>query len=170
VQEEASPALNQPERASSAPWKPIPGPVDRTSFFEEQARHRRATWRVTALCIIAIVVTAIPFSAIVGPLFYGVIALSLRVAGIFTPIPDTVWIPFRLAWQMMDQLIDRLDYLGWGDTLYVVVTILALLSPGILGIIATWFFLRLVLISDGVGGVLLQLGTREPIIGDLEEQ
>jgi Zn-dependent protease with chaperone function len=122
------------------------------------------------LCILAIVVTAIPFSAIVGPVFYGVIALGLRITGLFTPLPDTVWVPFRLAWQMMDQLIDKLDRLGWGDTLYVALTILALLSPGILGIILTWAWLRMILASDGVGGVLLQLGAREPVPGDLEEQ
>jgi Zn-dependent protease with chaperone function len=148
---------------------PIPGPVDRISFFEEQARHRRATWRVSVLCALAIAVTAIPFSAIVGPVFYGVVALGLRITGLFTPLPDTVWVPFRLAWQMMDQLVDKLDRLGWSDTLYVVGTILALLSPGILGIILTWAWLRMVLTSDGVGGVLLQLGAREPVPGDLEE-
>ena len=30
--------------ASSRPWGPIPGPVDRTGFFEEQRRHRRSTF------------------------------------------------------------------------------------------------------------------------------
>jgi Zn-dependent protease with chaperone function len=165
----ATPAINAAERGSSALWLPIPGPVDRTSFFEEQARNRRATWRVSALCIIAIIVTAIPFSAIVGPLVYGVIALALRITGIFTPIPDAVWVPFRFEWQLMSQLIDSLDRLGWGDALHVAGTILVLLSPGILGIIATWFWLRMILTSDGVGGVLLQLGAREPVDGDLEE-
>jgi Zn-dependent protease with chaperone function len=168
--DEMTAASNAPDQAGSATWLPIPGPVDRTSFFEEQARHRRATWRVSALCILAIVVTAIPFSAIVGPLFYGIAALGLRITGVLMPLPDAVWVPFRLAWQMMDQLVDKLDRLGWGDTLYVVGTILGLLSPGIIGIILTWLWLRIVLTSDGVGGVLLQLGAREPIPGDLEEQ
>jgi Zn-dependent protease with chaperone function len=167
LQQEAS---SSSEPASSASWLPIPGPVDRVSFFEEQARHRRATWRVSALCVLAIVVTAVPFSAIVGPVFYGVVALGLRIAGLFTPLPDTVWVPFRLAWQMMDQLIENLDRLSWGDTPYVIGTILALLSPGILGIILTWAWLRMVLTSDGVGGVLLQLGARDPVPGDFEEQ
>ena len=112
----AGPVTDSVERERGTSWLPIPGPIDRTSFLEEQSRHRRATWRVTALCVIAIIGTAIPFSAVVGPVFYGVVALSLRLAGVFIPIPDTVWVPFRLAWQMMMQLIDRLDYLRWGDT------------------------------------------------------
>ncbi|MFN0070608.1 MAG: M48 family metalloprotease [Chloroflexota bacterium] len=166
----ARPEIDASTNDISTDWQPILGPFDRTSFFEEQARHRRATWQVTALCIVAIVVTAIPFSAIVGPLVYGAVAVSIRLMGLVSPVPDQVWVPFRLAWQLMSNLIDSLDYLKPGDAFGVAGTILILLSPGILGIVATWLWLRMVLTSDGVGGVLLQLGAREPRIGDLEEQ
>jgi Zn-dependent protease with chaperone function len=151
-------------------WKPTLGPVDRTTFFEEQARHRRATWRISALCALSIVITAIPFSAIVGPLSYGVAALSLRLMSIVSPVPDIVWVPFRLAWQLLNQLINSLDHLRPGDLMGVAGSVLVLLSPGIVGIIVTWLWLRMVLTTDGVGGVLLQLGAREPRMEDLEER
>ena len=43
------------------------GPVDRTSFFEEQRRNRRTTWRLAAACGLAIVVMGIPLSIVLTP-------------------------------------------------------------------------------------------------------
>ena len=36
------------------PWQPVAGPADRASFFAEQARHRRATWRLSVAAALSI--------------------------------------------------------------------------------------------------------------------
>lgn len=158
-------------RPRSVPWQPIPGPLNRVSFFEEQARHRRATWRLTALCALTIVLTSIPFSAVIGPLVYAALAIAIRLVGVLIPLPPTVWAPFHFAYQSLDRLIENLDRIQPtpGEIGAAVGTVLILLSPGIVAIVLTWLWLRAVLQTDGVGGVLLTLGARPPRTGDLEE-
>src|SRR5689334_21684220 len=62
-----------PEPSVGAPrgaWRPTPGPLDRVSFFEEQRRNRRATWRTSLACTVAILVAGIPLSLVAAPVLY----------------------------------------------------------------------------------------------------
>src|SRR4051812_21756500 len=77
-------------------WAPIPGPVDRESFYAAQLRNRRATWRLTALCALAILVMGIPLSAVLSPLLYGLTFLGLDVANLVHPMPDPIEYLHRL--------------------------------------------------------------------------
>lgn len=68
-------------------WGPVPGPVDRVSFFEEQARHRRATWRLAALCGLAVVALGIVVSVVVLPLLFLQLMIFVGILGLVLPIP-----------------------------------------------------------------------------------
>lgn len=153
-------------------WAPIPGPVDRVTFFEEQARHRRATWRITALCALTILITAIPVSAILSPYVYFVILLAARLIGLAMPIPPLFWVSFRVAWDTFERFIDNLDANAASPATLIpsILTIAPLLLPGILAALLGWWLLRSILLSGGVGGVLLSLGARDPRPTELEEQ
>src|SRR6266542_2107267 len=70
------------------PWRPVPGPVDRESFFAAQARNRRATWRLAAVCIVAVLLMGIPLSVVVSPLVWALVFLINDIANRFIPTPD----------------------------------------------------------------------------------
>ena len=57
------------------PWRPVPGPADRETFFAAQARNRRTTWRLTALCLMGVALMGIPISAILTPLLLAALFL-----------------------------------------------------------------------------------------------
>ncbi|HTD60642.1 MAG TPA: hypothetical protein VK679_08315, partial [Gemmatimonadaceae bacterium] len=61
--------------AAQSPYKPIPGPVDRVTFFTMQRRHRRASWRFSAAAIAAVFLTGLPLSILITPLLYAVALL-----------------------------------------------------------------------------------------------
>nr|MBA2450230.1 M48 family metalloprotease [Chloroflexota bacterium] len=150
------------------PWAPVPGPVDRTSFFEEQARHRRSTWRLTALCLGAVVLMGLVVSVIVTPLAMGQLGFVGGALELFLPGPDILTaIPrgyFDLLAPMMHQ-DQRPATFG-----QVVVGWALLLLPGVAVMLLIWTWLRWLFLRAGVGGALLSLGAREPRAGDLEEQ
>jgi hypothetical protein len=68
-------------------WDPIPEPVDRVSFFEEQARHRRSTWRLSALCLLVVAGMAFVMSCIVGPLLLAQVSIFGWVLNLFGRLP-----------------------------------------------------------------------------------
>ncbi|HJQ29040.1 MAG TPA: hypothetical protein VJ827_06840 [Rubrobacter sp.] len=73
----------------AVPHSPVPGPVDREGFFEAQRRHRRATWRLPAVCVAAVaVVMAIPFSLVLTPVLYALILLLAQPVDVIAPVPD----------------------------------------------------------------------------------
>ena len=70
------------------PWRPIPGPVDRESFFAAQARNRRATWRLGAVGVLAVLLMGIPLSVVVSPLVWAAFFLLNDIVNRITPTPD----------------------------------------------------------------------------------
>lgn len=73
------------------PWAPIPGPVNRTTFFETQKTNRRATWRLSVFCTLAILFTGIPLSLVLAPPLYGVLLLAVALAKRYGAVPPDVW-------------------------------------------------------------------------------
>src|SRR5215207_292137 len=67
--------LDPATHGGSVPRSPVPGPIDRESFFEAQRRHRRATWRLSALCIAAVAIMGIPLSLVLMPVLYTLVLL-----------------------------------------------------------------------------------------------
>jgi Zn-dependent protease with chaperone function len=140
----------------------VPGPVDRESFFTAQARNRRTAWRLTALCVLAIVILGIPLSTILGPLFYGVAALAVDLANLFTPLPD----PVHWFFNDFHPVPAFPDSSLWGYVIFAIV----LAPPGALFLLPVWLGSRALFLRSGAGGILLTLGAREPKTGDLEER
>lgn len=164
--------LDEAARASSAGrfgYAPIPGPVDRTSFFEEQARHRRSTWRLSALCIAAVVAMGLVVSLIVGPLLLMQLGFVAGVLGLVLPIPDPFWRAVHGYMDLLDLTFQALDGTKPAAAGQLALGLAALFAPGILMMLLIWLALRALFRRDGVGGLLLSLGAREPRPDDLEE-
>jgi Zn-dependent protease with chaperone function len=61
---------------------------ERESFFAAIARHRRMSWRVTAISAIAIAMATTVVGVMTAPLAYAVIILALDLANFVAPTPD----------------------------------------------------------------------------------
>jgi Zn-dependent protease with chaperone function len=62
--------------------------VDRETFLAAIARHRRASWRVTAACALAVIVIAVVVAILMAPLLYCLLALGFDLINLATPTPD----------------------------------------------------------------------------------
>jgi len=161
-------------------YGPILGPVDRESFFDAQRRHRRQSWRLSALCGVGAVLTGIPLSLVLTPLLFAVLLILTRLFDIFLPVPEFVWDGYERAGLVFTEVVDSLDDpatpgVGEGDISRVPRGLLLAagaiwVSPGILFMLAIWPMLRRLFQHAGAGGVLLSLGAREPRPGDIEER
>jgi hypothetical protein len=66
-------------------------PRDRESFLDAQQRNRRATWRISVLCVIAAVIMGIPLALIITPLLYAVVLIGADVINYFSQLPQDFW-------------------------------------------------------------------------------
>jgi Zn-dependent protease with chaperone function len=153
-------------------WRTTPGPVDRVSFFEEQRRNRRATWRTSLACTVAILLAGIPLGLVAAPVLYPMVLVAAKLVSLIVPVQG--WI-VRLVEGDLVQLLDRIDAHVSAPNPTVPVADLLLLGalvalPGMLMMLCLWLALRFVFARHGVGAMLLGLGAREPRAGDLEER
>jgi Zn-dependent protease with chaperone function len=72
---------------STSLWRPWSA-AEREDFFEAIARHRRAAWRVTAVCALAYVFLALVVAILMAPLLYSVLGLALDIVNLVIPTPD----------------------------------------------------------------------------------
>jgi len=148
-------------------------PLDRTPFFEFQARNRRATWRLSFA--LAVIVGGCGFVSAVGfvvniflalfalvfvpaVLCLGVGALLLlspTTAGLTRPLWDVGVIPLEIVGRIPNLLP------GEGHAVWMV----GLLLP-----LVCWLTVRSVWLAAGVGHTLLTIGARPPAAGDPEER
>lgn len=157
--------------ASSPSWTPPPGPVDRVSFFEEQKRNRRATWRLAAACALAIVVMGVPLCIVLTPLLYAFSLIVVHTVNLFTPIPGVMQALASTA-ALVGATFET--FLGEAEVpvsfSQALLGIAALLLPGVGLAGAVWLGVYTLFRHAGVGGVLLTLGARPPRPEDLEEK
>src|SRR5487761_280085 len=69
----------------------VVGPRDRESFFEAQRRNRRATWRRSAVAVIATIVMGIPLALTITPLLYAAALIIADIVSIWAPLPPSFW-------------------------------------------------------------------------------
>lgn len=133
------------------------GPADRETFFAAQARHRRASWKLAALCTLAVVLLGIPVAMVVSPLVIGAAILVFDLVNLVVPMPN---------------LVDGIGRVAdaFGDPSDVVFFYALLAIPGIAVIVPAWLAVRRLLLRGGVGGILLGLHAREPRPDDGEER
>jgi Zn-dependent protease with chaperone function len=145
------------------------GPRDRESFFDAQRRNRRATWRLSAVSVLAAVVMGIPLALIVTPLIYAVTLIGAYAVNYFLPLPAGFW-------QQADKFASFAMIAGnWlfehkpADPQSLALGAAVMLLPGAVLSIGLWLGVNALFRHAGVGGALLALKAREPNPADLKE-
>ena len=157
------------------PWGHVAGPVDRTSFFAEQARHRRKTRWLSAIVVLAVVLAGMPLSLVVTPIVFLAILLLTKAVSLLVALPPAIPELFRgVAWSI-GAIFDAVEASDRGPVPFAriwpaAIGVVMLLTPGILLMLAFWQFLRRLFSGAGIGGLVLGLGAREPDLTDLEER
>jgi Zn-dependent protease with chaperone function len=141
----------------------IPGPADREAFFTQQARYRRQTWRLSALCAVAILVMGVPLSVVISPFVWCLAIVAADILNLFSPTADL----FRIAFQGLDRALNSSHPAAGGSIVWLAA---GLIVPGIVFMMVAWLLVRAILFRAGARGVALALGAREPRGEDLDEQ
>lgn len=156
-------------------WEHIAGPADRVSFFAEQARHRRATWRLSAATALVVILAGLPLSLVVTPLVFLVTILIAKAISLVGLLPASVPEAFRFVAWTIGRLFDAIEVSDKGPVPPLLLFqagmgVVSLLVPGVLMMLALWLLLRRLFSGAGVGGLVIGLGAREPVLTDLEER
>jgi Zn-dependent protease with chaperone function len=162
---EPHPITMQPESSKPA----ISGPSDRESFFEAQARNRRATWRLSVVCGLAAVILGIPLALTITPLLYAAALIVADFVSLWTPLPPIFW---QFANQIARYGVLAVGSLGQGkvaDPQALTLGAAVLLLPGAVFSVVLWAGVLAFFRRAGVGGALLALKAREPNPSNLKE-
>jgi Zn-dependent protease with chaperone function len=148
------------------------GPADRVAFQTEQTRRRRRTWRLSAVCALAAVLTGIPVSLVFTPAVLTLLLLATKVAQLTIGVPDNIWDRYE---QTLFPLIDVINrYTDESPASPPLTSVLhaglVWILPGMISMLLIWPALRALFLRGGAGGALLALGARPPRPGDLEER
>jgi Zn-dependent protease with chaperone function len=137
---------------------PIPGPEDRESFFDVQARDRHASWKLAAASVFGVLLMA---SALVLTLAPPLVAVVIVLADILNlVVPGT---PNVFEMLMGSAPVPETPLGAWlGPALIIV--------PGTVLAIASWSVVWRLTYRSGAASLLLHEAAREPRTGDLEEQ
>jgi Zn-dependent protease with chaperone function len=157
--------------ADPTPAAPL-GPVNRSSFFEQQERNRAATWQLSVVCVLTVFCTGMVLSLVLAPPIYGLAALGLTLAKKYGSVPPEVWHAFQVAGRtfvaVLQHFSNRPSVLPPLNILLY--TAVAILLPGMILQLILWLGIRAMFMHAGAGGVLLTLGAREPRLEDLKEK
>jgi len=138
-----------------------------------QRRHRRASWRFSALAIAAVLLTGLPLSIIITPLLYAVVLVVSAIVNAIDPrlIPPSTWTRLHELPLLMPHALQFLAGKHVVVPLNELLIVSAILvAPGAIILLAFWSMIRVVFHRAGVGGVLLTLGARDPNLNDFEER
>ena len=160
--------------ADPTAYRPIPGPVDRVTFFEAQRRHRRASRRFSLVAAGAVLLTGLPLSIVITPFVYALALIVGYAVNTISPLPPDTWRLMRMIPLLIPTAVGALTS-AQGTTVHLppqqqALFALALVAPGAIFLLLIWIGLRTVFRHAGVGGVLLTLGARQPNPNDLEER
>jgi Zn-dependent protease with chaperone function len=144
-------------------------PHDRESFLDAQQRNRRATWRISVLCVIAAVIMGIPLALIITPLLYAVVLIGADIVNYFSPLPQGFWQLANEFAQFGKVALDWASQQKAADPRAVAVGLAVMLLPGVLLSVALWLGIDVLFRRSGVGGALLALNAREPNQSQLKE-
>jgi len=144
-------------------------PRDRESFFAAQARNRRATWRMSVLCVLAAALMGIPLSLIITPLLYGVALIIADGVNLFSPLPPEFWRQVSEVPRFGRVALDWLLQQKAADPQALAIGAAVMLLPGILFSLALWAGVNFIFRRSGTGGAVLALRAREPNPSELKE-
>lgn len=152
------------------------GPADRTTFFAEQARHRRRTWRFAVAGAAAVALAGIPLSLILTPILYLISLTLIHLVNLAVPLPAELWTLIERIGRLLPEILAPLDRgLNAGDWSGLDLAALTrlgmlLIAPGMLGMLLLWVWVLALFRRAGPGGVLLAIEARDPRPHDLEER
>jgi Zn-dependent protease with chaperone function len=145
------------------------GPRDRESFFDAQRRNRRATWRLSAVSVLATIIMGIPLALTITPLLYAAALIVGEIVNIWFPLPASLW---HGADEIARYGLIAIGSLTQGKTANpqtLAIGAAVLLLPGAILSVGLWFGINALFRRAGVGGALLALKAREPNASELEE-
>lgn len=147
------------------------GPVDRTSFFDAQRRHQRATWRLAVVCGLALVCLSLPVSLVLSPLVYLLAIVVINLLHFCLPVPGGL----AMLQHAGNLAFDVFASLG-GEALppaaaaWLPLGVVLWFVPGLVLVTLLWFGIYTLFRHAGVGGIALTLGARPLRAEDLEER
>jgi Zn-dependent protease with chaperone function len=134
----------------------------RRTFYEEQARYRRATWRWTMLAAAAAIVMGLPLSLVLTPVVYLLALVTLHSVDGVLPISPVVWASVDKMAALIPTAIDAYESGPW-QLLRVAGPLAAvLIVPGAVTILVVWLGVRRLLERVGLEATLQALGARAP--------
>jgi Zn-dependent protease with chaperone function len=159
--------MSTSDRATAGRKFVLPDPE---TFFKAQTRNRRATWRMSALCVFAAFIMGVPLTLVLTPLLYAITLVAADIINYFSPLPAAFWDNAsdlaKIAYRAADYLINQRGTL---DISELIIAALLMLAPGMLLAFVLWMGMRLLFRHGGVGGTLASLNAREPNQADLKE-
>ena len=144
-------------------------PRDRESFFDAQKSNRRATWRMSVLCVLGAILMGIPLALITTPLIYGLGMIIADTVNLFSPLPPEFWQQANQLARFGQLALQSALQHEIADPQAIAIGAAVILVPGMLLSYFLWFGLNLLFRRCGTGGALLALGAREPNQAELKE-
>jgi Zn-dependent protease with chaperone function len=145
-------------------------PRNPETFFRAQKRNRRATWRMSALCMFAAFIMGVPLTLVLTPLLYAVTLLVAEIINRFSPLSPEFWQTLDGLAQLFYRVADYfINQRGTLDPQELGLGLALVLLPGMFLAFFLWMGIRLLFRHGGVGGTLASLGAREPAPSDLKE-
>src|SRR5262249_16447235 len=138
-------------------------------FLDAQRRNRRATWRLSALCVFAALVMGIPLALIITPLLYAVALIAADVINIFSPLPAWFWAQANAVPHFGMVALNWLLQHKPADPQALAIGAAVMLLPGTIFSLLLWLGVNALFGRACVGGALLALNAREPNQSDLKE-
>jgi Zn-dependent protease with chaperone function len=146
------------------------GPRDPETFYKAQKRNRRATWRMSFLCLVTALLMGIPLTLVLTPLFYAGTLIVAEILNYFSMLPtgflENLNALGRLAIQVADYYLNGK---GQFDPQTLALGLAVMLLPGIVIAFLLWIGVLTLFRRGGVGGTLASLNAREPNRSDLKE-
>src|SRR5215471_14527368 len=143
---------------------------DPETFFKAQKRNRRATWRMSALGILAAFIMGVPLTLALTPLLYAVTLAGAEIINQFSPLPPEFWQQVNAIARLGQRVGDYyINHKGTLDPEQLLWAIGLFLLPGMVLAFVLWVCMLVLFRHGGVGGALESLNAREPSPGDLKE-
>ncbi len=159
--------MNAPTNRGAAPSLAARAPE---TFFRAQRRNRRATWRMSVLCVFAAFLMGIPLTLVLTPFFFAVTMAAAEAINHFWRLPPEFWQHLsnlaKLALRAADVVINQG---GRPDPQELTIGVAVVFLPGIVAALMLWSCVLLLFRHGGVGGTIASLDAREPNLGDLKE-
>lgn len=144
-------------------------PRDRESFFDAQRRNRHATWRLSAVSVVATIVMGIPLALTVTPLLYAAGLIIVEIVNIWMPLPQSFW---QESNDLARYGLTTFKWMTGGPAANphaLALGAAVLLLPGAVLSVGLWLGINSLFRRAGVGGALLSLKAREPNASELKE-